>query len=274
MLSVLLQREMPKKKLQERAVRAYVCSAVRRRAKPGVGTVLTGGIIAEALTRELQKRVLAPASIIREIRLGPFEAAVADCLRATTSALDLFEVKGETDQPARLARQVTEYDRIATTCTLVTTPKRAERYLTRIPEYWGVMVARVHRGRVLFEVVRAAGRNPGQDAYHVAGLISGYTLRAACKLLRSPAHYVHDMRDVLAKRLPLTAVTMLAARDAALRREEGSMHVSPVVHIGAPEAWPSVQEIVLGANQPRLPIESGIRDLGALFASSAVEVVS
>jgi hypothetical protein len=140
-------------------------------------TPLDGEGITGALVDHLASRYEAIA-IAREFPCG---GSIADVAVITHGELHLFEIKGASDAAARLATQGPSYDRVATTCTLVTTCNHRS-FRNRVPAHWGLIEAATVRGTTRFMQLREPQTNASRDVASLVDLLELGDLRA---LLRS-----------------------------------------------------------------------------------------
>ncbi|HVZ17822.1 MAG TPA: sce7726 family protein [Terriglobales bacterium] len=83
-----------------------------------------------------------------------------------------FEIKSDLDTFDRLSNQVHAYNRVFDEITLVTGPALLDEAVRLLPSWWGVMVAECRpEGRTELSVVRAAEKNPIQEALSIAMLL-------------------------------------------------------------------------------------------------------
>ena len=134
---------------------------------------LTDKEIRVALIRHLRGRPVAPKAVLEEVRVHNGNA-IADVV-AVHRAAHCYEIKGETDAIARIARQGSYYDQAFRRITLVTTENHLRQALRIAPAHWGVMVATSanHQARAgvegppMLRYVRKATISPRFDK-HVA----------------------------------------------------------------------------------------------------------
>lgn len=246
LLMLLLDRERPPQAqragMDAAAVRAYLMrTALNRAHETPDPSVLMGHEIANALAEELRRQTALPRAVFTEAWLGTYGTdGIADCVLTTPASLELFEVKGDRDTPKRLPGQIKSYDRVGSSCTLVTTRRHLAKYRSRIPRHWGLMIAyRQPDGEIAFVRKRAAKRNRHQDSYGVAELLRTDSLQSALRLLGIRKNSdVYTMRKALTERLPLSAIVALAARAWAYR-QVGSQESETTS-----SSWPSVREIL------------------------------
>lgn len=83
-----------------------------------------------------------------------------------------FEIKSDNDSLARLKKQITLYDAIFDSITIVVGVKHSSVICRRVPRHWGVVLAQVgKRGGVKFQTKRRARANRRVDLLSVAQLL-------------------------------------------------------------------------------------------------------
>lgn len=83
-----------------------------------------------------------------------------------------YEIKSEEDHLNRLHSQVTSYNSVFDKLTLVVAAKHSKKALTRIPEWWGVIIAsNGQRGGVKLDRYKSAKINQNIDPTSVAQLL-------------------------------------------------------------------------------------------------------
>ena len=140
-------------------------------------TPLDGEGITAALVAQLAGRYEAIA-IAREFPCG---GSIADVAVITRGELHVFEIKGASDAATRLATQAPNYDRVATTCTLVTTCNHRS-FRNRVPAHWAIIETATVRGSTRFMQLRDAQTNAGRDVTSLVDLLELDDLR---RILRS-----------------------------------------------------------------------------------------
>ncbi len=220
-------------------------TAAQRGTAPGP---LIGRAIADALAEKLAATTPAPAAVVRELAIAAYNGGVADLALATPTGLHLYEVKGETDSAARLARQVASYDAVGSTCTLVTTWRHLTAFSARVPEHWGLLVAeRVEDGSCRFRTIRPALPNPRQRPAMLALCLLTRDLYAVLRRVRKgqPWRYsgVHRLRELVVQSLDHAALATVVARTLAMRKSFEQRRTAAVM-VGAPQDWPGLDAIL------------------------------
>ena len=113
--------------------------------------------IRECLKKKLFSSKNKPASILDELSVENGRA-IADVV-AVYKTCHCYEIKSDLDSLTRLDRQVDFYNRVFEKITLVITEKHLSSAFGKIPDFWGVMVAKEVRGEVRFSVIRRSGLN-------------------------------------------------------------------------------------------------------------------
>ena len=178
-------------------------------------TALDADGITGALVAHLEARHDA-ISISREFPCG---GSIADVAVIMPGELHLFEIKGASDAAARLATQAPNYDRVATTCTLVTTCNHRS-FRTRVPAHWGIIEAATVRGATRFMRLRAAQFNPNRDVASLVDLLDLADLRNILRLLERLARgsrSIPQLRRALLEAAGEPELAALALRALARR---------------------------------------------------------
>ena len=82
-----------------------------------------------------------------------------------------FEIKSDEDTLLRLSGQASVYNQVLDRVTLVTTPHHQEKAIKLLPTWWGVMVAKQHKGRIVFEEVRQPAVNTDLDPFALSQML-------------------------------------------------------------------------------------------------------
>lgn len=97
--------------------------------------------IRKALINKLYKRPIKPNAIIEELRVNNGKA-IADVVALYKEA-HCYEIKSDVDNDSRLEQQSNYYDKSFRKITLVTTEKHLLKMSSKIPEHWGIMIAKL-----------------------------------------------------------------------------------------------------------------------------------
>ena len=169
----------------------------------------------DALLR--QQHAGAPDTLIRhEMGLCGGERRIDVAL--LNGEISGYEIKSDEDTLFRLLGQADAYRRVLDRITLVTTPRHQDKAMGLLPLWWGIIVARQERGRVILETVREAGINTELSSFALAQLLwRGEALeelktRGLSKgLLKKARHYVwlalaqavavEDLRNLVRERV-------------------------------------------------------------------------
>ena len=109
-----------------------------------------------------------------------------------------IEIKSDEDTLSRLDDQVAAYDAVFDRSTAVVGARHVEAVIDRLPEWWGVMLARRGtRGAVRFSSVRRAGTNKGVDAFSVAQLLWHTEAAGILSEMGAPGSLLRQPRAVL-----------------------------------------------------------------------------
>jgi hypothetical protein len=194
---------------------------------------IAGGCdIVDALQRCVAARDMQ-ASVVRELAIG---GAVADLAVLSRDSLELYEIKGATDSPARLARQVKAYDAIATRCTLVIAANHRS-FRARVPAHWGLVEASPARDEMRFVTLRSAAPNPHAEPGAMIALLARGDLESIARRIgyRNVTHRsTNELIARLAGEIGSSCMMTLALRAAALRKG---------ARLGN-ERWPALASLV------------------------------
>jgi hypothetical protein len=174
---------------------------------------------ADGITGALVAHLDARHDAISISREFPCGGSIADVAVITPGELHLFEIKGASDAAARLATQAPNYDRVATTCTLVTTCNHRS-FRNRVPAHWGLIEAATVRGTTRFMQLRAAQHNPNRDVASLVNLLDLADLRNILRLVERLARgsrTVPQLRRALLEAAAEPELAALALRALARR---------------------------------------------------------
>ena len=106
---------------------------------------------------------------LRSLELVTEEVSVADRLvimdvvALHRKSFHGYEIKGDRDHIHRAVFQAQYFDLVFPKVTMVTTARYVQLASNRLPDYWGVLVAREASQGVVFDRVRPASRNPNVE---------------------------------------------------------------------------------------------------------------
>lgn len=95
--------------------------------------------------------------------MGVWSGAVRIDIAVINGELNGFELKSDSDTLERLPNQIEIYGKVFDRVTLVVGGKHYEKALSRIPPWWGCMLATMKNGSVKLTSKRRANRNPHPD---------------------------------------------------------------------------------------------------------------
>jgi hypothetical protein len=95
--------------------------------------------------------------------LGLCEGEVFADLAVIEKQLEGFEIKSDTDSLRRFERQRDVYSRVMTRASIVVTDKHLDEARSRLPQWWGILIALPNGRTVEIASVRKARRNPAVD---------------------------------------------------------------------------------------------------------------
>jgi hypothetical protein len=125
-----------------------------------MGKVLRDFDIREPLHRWLQlEHAHDPTTkIIHELKL-PRPSARAD-VAVVNGELAGFEIKSDADSLARLPRQIVSFNNVFDRICLVTTPRHKKSIGKKIPQWWGIIIAKDKGDQISFVSARQSRLNP------------------------------------------------------------------------------------------------------------------
>jgi len=83
-----------------------------------------------------------------------------------------YEIKSDSDTLIRLKRQISLYDAVFDTVSVVVGSRHGSTICRRVPCHWGVIIATAgHRGTITFRIKRKSRLNPRVDLLSVAQLL-------------------------------------------------------------------------------------------------------
>ncbi|UQI41437.1 sce7726 family protein [Vreelandella venusta] len=114
--------------------------------------------IRAALLTYLDKLRFRPSKVVEELHIHRGNA-IADVV-ALHQEPHCYEIKGDKDKISRLERQGFYYDQAFRKITLVTTDRNLKSAISKCPEYWGIIIATSHKGKVVLKPHRKAKISP------------------------------------------------------------------------------------------------------------------
>jgi hypothetical protein len=114
--------------------------------------------IREALSSHLKNRVPSGGKIREELPMHNGNV-IADVL-SISSAMHVYEIKGDRDKISRLEKQSAFYNKVSPRLTLVTTERHLKNAIKTTPNYWGILVADRKDQVVRLRYERGAKNNP------------------------------------------------------------------------------------------------------------------
>ncbi len=158
-----------------------------------------------------------PHTLILE-ELGLRHGAARIDVAVINGALHGYELKSDSDSLRRLARQAEIYSSVLDRVTLVVGRRHAEKAMSMVPEWWGVLLAEVGpRGGVRFSSMRRARNNPSPQALAVAKLLwRDEALDLLCRLEAAQGFHSKPRAAIYAR---LTDVTRLEVIRSMVRHQ-------------------------------------------------------
>jgi hypothetical protein len=126
--------------------------------------------IRAALKPKLSAEQIHGGAVLFE-ELGLCRGLVRADLAVVNGALHGYEIKSDLDSLGRLTRQVDVYGKVLDFATLVVGDRLLDEATEAIPEWWGVLHARVAQDRIEFREARVAKKNPYRNPRALAELL-------------------------------------------------------------------------------------------------------
>lgn len=128
--------------------------------------------IRAALLRELAQLHADESDTLIVQEMGVWSGTARVDIAVINGELSGFELKSDRDTLTRLPKQAEIYSRVFDRMTLVVGNKLADRAVSLIPTWWGVVRASVDdRGSIHLQNMRDGARNVSYDPYLVAQLL-------------------------------------------------------------------------------------------------------
>jgi len=121
--------------------------------------VLNDKELRTALKDWLFRKSIKPKKIIEELSVNN-GLAIADVV-AIYKDLHCFEIKGDNDKIKRALKQGVSYDLSFRKITLLTTEKHKLKALSLAPSHWGILIARIDKGKIKLTYARKTKANAG-----------------------------------------------------------------------------------------------------------------
>jgi hypothetical protein len=102
------------------------------------------------------------------------------------SSLTAFEIKTERDDLRRLPRQLDAFSRLFDHCSVAVDEKHVAECESMVPEWWGILVARLGAKGVVLDLLRAATPNPKSDPALLVRLLWKGEVEQAVKEIAAP----------------------------------------------------------------------------------------
>lgn len=113
----------------------------------------------------LRKKLISakptPIALIDELRVHKGNA-IADVVSLHKYA-HCYEIKSDKDNIEKAQKQAEFYDLVFQKVTLVTTERHLTRALRILPPYWGILIAKESKGKIVFRYIRKATISPHFD---------------------------------------------------------------------------------------------------------------
>lgn len=127
----------------------------------GKDSILGDKEIRAWLKYKLSRANPKPAALIDELRVHKGNA-IADVVSLHKYA-HCYEIKSDKDNVEKVQKQANFYDLVFKKSTLVTTEKHLAKGLASLPIHWGILVAKISDGKIVFRYARKAKISPNFD---------------------------------------------------------------------------------------------------------------
>ncbi len=127
-------------------------------------------LVLEEELKEYKKEKKLPAEIFEEFGVSHGTARIDFAI--INGVMHGYEIKSDRDTLERLPDQMREYNAVFDKMTLVVGKSHLYEALDKIPEWWGIILAKkTPDDQIVFQEIRADGKNPSQDGLSVARLL-------------------------------------------------------------------------------------------------------
>lgn len=128
-------------------------------------------LIRVALKQKLEKHYIKDnVRIIEEMGIGHGVARID--IAVVNGIMHGYEIKSDRDTLQRLSEQMGAYDSVFDQVTLVVGKKHLYDSINIVPDWWGIMTARVGDNKsIAFNNIRGAENNPKQNSASIAKLL-------------------------------------------------------------------------------------------------------
>ncbi len=127
-------------------------------------------LVLEEELKEYKKEKKLPAEIFEEFGVSHGTARIDFAI--INGVMHGYEIKSDRDTLERLPDQMREYNAVFDKMTLVVGKSHLYEALDKIPEWWGIILAKkTSDDQIVFQEIRADGKNPSQDGLSVARLL-------------------------------------------------------------------------------------------------------
>ncbi|HQQ87695.1 MAG TPA: sce7726 family protein [Smithellaceae bacterium] len=133
----------------------------------------TNDLIIRSALREELKKLHGQDKELRIIEeLGVSHGAARIDIAVVNGIIHGYEIKSDLDTLQRLPEQMSMFNAVFDKVTLVVGKSHLYSAINMIPDWWGIIVAKVNlNGSIIFNVIREGENNKGQDSLSVARLL-------------------------------------------------------------------------------------------------------
>lgn len=128
-------------------------------------------IIRSALTEVLRKRYARDKELRIIEELGVQHGNVRIDIAVVNGIMHGYEIKSDRDTLERLPEQMKEFNTVFDQITLVVGKQHLYEAIHIVPDWWGIMIAKINKGKVVFHKIREPEDNKEQDKVSIARLL-------------------------------------------------------------------------------------------------------
>lgn len=128
-------------------------------------------VIRFTLREDLKKRHASDHKVRIFEELGVQHGTARVDIAVVNGILHGYEIKSDKDNLDRLPEQIEEYNAVFDKITLVVGKRHLYHAIKMIPDWWGVVVAKLDDNSVIFNVIREEEFNKNQNSISIARLL-------------------------------------------------------------------------------------------------------
>lgn len=128
-------------------------------------------IIRSTLRDDLEKRHATDKKVRIIEELGVQHGTARVDIAVVNGILHGYEIKSDKDTLNRLPEQIAEYNAVFDKVTLVVGKRHLYHAIQIVPDWWGIVVAKIRNNSVVFNTIRGEDFNTDQDSISIAKLL-------------------------------------------------------------------------------------------------------